>query len=197
MGEAGARGRLPSTFYSRDTLTVARELLGRRLVRVLRGQRLSGLICETEAYRGADDEASHAYRRTARSEIMYGPAGRAYVYFIYGMHYCLNAVTEEDAQPGAVLLRAILPEEGLEVMRERRGHPPDSRLTDGPGKLCQALAIGLEQNGLDLVTDSGLFIEEGRPAPDAAVLITKRIGVRGSADARSRPWRFVWQPERS
>jgi DNA-3-methyladenine glycosylase len=196
MGEAEARGRLPSAFYGRDTPTVARELLGRRLVRVLRGQRLSGLICETEAYRGADDEASHGHRRTARSEIMYGPAGRAYVYFIYGMHYCLNAVTEEDAQPGAVLLRAILPEEGLDVMRERRGHPPDSRLTDGPGKLCQALAIGLEQNGLDLATDAGLFIEEGMPAPDAAVLITARIGVRGSTDARSRPWRFVWQPER-
>ncbi len=187
-------GRLPVAFYVRDTQTVARGLLGQRLVRVIEGRRLSGLICETEAYRGADDEASHAYRRTARSEIMYGPAGRAYVYFIYGMYDCLNVVTEGDAQPGAVLLRAILPDEGLEFMRAHRGDVPDSRLTDGPGKLCRALTIDRAQNGVDLTTDAALFIEAGAPVADSAVLVTARIGVRGGDEARRRPWRFLWQP---
>jgi DNA-3-methyladenine glycosylase len=195
MGEAETHRRLSLDFYAQETTAVARDLLGRRLVHIFQGQRLAGLICETEAYRGSDDEASHAYRRTGRSEIMYGPAGRAYVYFIYGMHYCLNAVTEQGALPGAVLLRAILPEEGLDLMRAHRGHPPDSRLTDGPGKLCQALAIGGGHNGIDLVTDPGLFIEEGTPVPDASVLVTARIGVRGDHAARERPWRFVWQVE--
>ena len=159
-------GRLPVAFYARDTQTVARELLGQRLVRVIEGRRLSGLICETEAYRGADDEASHAYRRTRRSEIMYGPAGRAYVYFIYGMYHCLNAVTEGDAQPGAVLLRAIYPDEGVEWMRAQRGDVSDARLTDGPGKLCRALSISKAQNGVDLTTDPELFIEAGAPVAD-------------------------------
>jgi DNA-3-methyladenine glycosylase len=186
-------GRLPPAFYARDTQTVARELLGQRLVRVIEGRRLSGLICETEAYRGADDEASHAYRRTGRSEIMYGPAGRAYVYFIYGMYYCLNVVTEGDGQAGAVLLRAIYPDEGLEWMRARRGDVPDSRLTDGPGKLCQALAINKTQNSVDLTTDAELFIEAGAPVADSAVSVTARVGVRGSDEARRRPWRFLWK----
>ena len=93
----------------RDTTAVAQALLGQRLVRMLDGQHLSGLICETEAYGGADDPASHAYRRTPRSAIMFGPPGVAYVYFIYGMHHCLNAVTADDGHPGAVLIRGIIP----------------------------------------------------------------------------------------
>ncbi|OQA47202.1 MAG: 3-methyladenine DNA glycosylase [Chloroflexi bacterium ADurb.Bin325] len=190
-----ARGaRLSRAFYERPTPVVARALLGQRLVRVLAGSRLSGLICETEAYGGPDDESSHAFRRTPRSAIMYGAAGYAYVYYIYGMHYCLNVVTEPDGRPGAVLIRAIFPQEGVGAMRERRGPRGAARLADGPGKLCRALAIDLAQNGLDLATDAALFIEAGEAAAAAEVRITPRIGVRGGAEARERPWRFVWTP---
>lgn len=187
--------RLARAFFDRETPVVARALLGQRLVRVLAGQRLSGLIVETEAYGGLDDQASHAFRRTPRSAIMYGPAGHAYVYFIYGMHFCLNAVTEADGRPGAVLIRAVAPQEGLALMRSRRGAVPDRRLADGPGKLCCAFAIGRSQNGLDLTTSAELFIEAGAAAPEAQIVATPRIGVRGDASARDRLWRFVWQAQ--
>ena len=171
--------RLPRAFYERDSATVARALLGQRVVRVLDDQRVSGLICETEAYGGADDQASHAYRRTPRSAIMYGPPGYAYVYFIYGMHFCLNAVTEADGQPGAVLIRAIVPDEGVAIMRSRRGRVSghsersDRGLTDGPGKLCQALGIARAQNGIDLTDERGAVRRGrshrgGRPGGDHA-----------------------------
>lgn len=186
--------RLARAFYARPAVIVARELLGQRLVRVLEdGQRLSGLICETEAYGGPDDEASHAYRRTPRSRIMYGPPGHAYVYFIYGMHYCLNTVTELDGVPGAVLIRALFPQEGLTTIRARRPGVPDARLCDGPGKVCQALDITSAQNDLDLTTSDQLFIEAAPAIATGDVLVTPRIGVRGNAEARSRPWRFFWQ----
>lgn len=183
---------LPRTFFGRATPTVARALLGQRLVRVLDGHRLSGLICETEAYGGPDDEASHAFRRTPRSAIMYGPPGFAYIYFIYGMYYCLNVVTEADNCPGAVLLRAIFPQEGLPTMLSHRGSP--LRLTNGPGKLCQALGITKALNGVDLTSSDELFIESVTSIPsDEEVNVTERVGVRGNADARTRAWRFVWQ----
>jgi DNA-3-methyladenine glycosylase len=187
---------LPRSFYERDTVAVARTLLGQRLVRTLDGQRLSGLICETEAYGGPQDEASHAYRRTARSEIMYGPAGYAYVYFIYGMHFCLNAVTEREGQAGAVLIRAILAEEGIATMRARRRGIPDSALTNGPGKLCLALNITRSLNGVDLTVGGELSVESGLAVPDQEVRITPRIGVRGDQNALDRPWRFVWRQAR-
>ncbi|MCX7706723.1 MAG: DNA-3-methyladenine glycosylase, partial [Anaerolineae bacterium] len=180
--------RLERAFYARPSVTVARELLGQRLVRVLDdGQRLSGLICETEAYGGPDDEASHAYRRTQRSAIMYGPPGHAYVYFIYGMHYCLNVVTELDGVPGAVLIRGLFPQEGLDTIRARRRGVPDARLCDGPGKVCQALGITLAQNGLDLTSSTELFVEVSVPVATQQVVITPRIGVRGSPEVRNRP----------
>jgi DNA-3-methyladenine glycosylase len=180
-------------FYERDSATVARALLGQRAVRVLDDQRVSGLICETEAYGGADDQASHAYRRTPRSAIMYGPPGYAYVYFIYGMHFCLNAVTEADGQPGAVLIRAIAPDEGIAIVRSRRGRVSERSLTDGPGKLCQALGIARAQNGVDLTASAELFIETGVAVADDQVEITPRIGVRGDEIAQGRLWRFVWR----
>jgi len=186
-------GRLPGAFYARSTVLVARALLGQRLVHVLDDVHGSGLICETEAYGGPDDEASHARRRTPRSEIMYGPPGRAYVYFIYGMYFCLNAVTEGDAYPGAVLIRAVVPEAGLDLMRVRRPGVPDLHLADGPGKLCRALGITQEHNGSDLTASRELYIEAGSSVPDVEVVSTPRVGVRGDALARSRPWRFVWQ----
>lgn len=186
--------RLSRAFFDRETPVVARALLGQRLVRVLAGQRLSGLIVETEAYGGPDDQASHAFRRTPRSAIMFGPPGHAYVYFIYGMYFCLNAVTEADGRPGAVLIRALAPQEGLALMRSRRGNAPERRLADGPGKLCLALGITRAQNGLDLTASDELFIEAGVGAPDEQICATPRIGVRGDAGARERPWRFVWRP---
>lgn len=185
--------RLPAAFYEQDTVTVARALLGQRLVRVLHGIRLGGLICETEAYGGPDDMASHAYRRTQRSAIMYGPPGHAYVYFIYGMHYCLNAVTAPDGWPGAVLIRAIVPDEGIEVIRQHRPRAPQARLADGPGKVCAALRITAALNGCYLPTDPELFIESGVAVPEAAIIATPRRGVRGDEIALARPWRFVWQ----
>lgn len=183
---------LPRSFYERESVVVARDLLGQRLVRWQDGVRLSGLICEAEAYRGSDDPASHAYRRTPRSAIMYGPAGHAYIYFIYGMHYCLNAVTEPEGCPGAVLIRAVWPQEGLPIMRSRRPGQSDGRLADGPAKLCQAFDITTKLNGIDLTAVGALWIEPGTPVPTEEIEITPRIGVRGDAEARGRLWRFVW-----
>jgi DNA-3-methyladenine glycosylase len=183
----------PRAFYEQDAVTVARALLGQRLVRVLNGQRLSGLICETEAYGGADDPASHAYRRTPRSAIMFGPPGVAYVYFIYGMHHCLNAVTGYDERPGAVLIRGIVPAEGSETMRKQRPGITERHLADGPAKLCQALGITLAQNGSDLTDGLELFIAAGEQVDGRKIIATPRIGVGGDAEAKTRPWRFVWQ----
>jgi DNA-3-methyladenine glycosylase len=187
--------RLPPSFYARSTAIVARALLGQRMVRIAAGRHLGGLICETEAYGGPDDEASHAYRLTPRSAIMYGPPGLAYVYFIYGMHHCLNVVTEADGHPGAVLVRAIIPVEGIEAMRTRRPNAPDARLCDGPGKLCRALGVTLAENGADLTRSLELFIEAAPAPPDAEVRVTPRIGVRGGPKALALPWRFVWIPK--
>jgi DNA-3-methyladenine glycosylase len=174
-------------------VTVACALLGQRLVRVLDGQRLGGLICETEAYGGPGDQASHAFRRTPRSAIMYGPPGFAYIYFIYGMHHCLNAVAEPGGCAGAALIRGILPLEGLEIMRPRRPGVADRHLTDGPGKLCRAMHITAALNGVDLTESAELFIEAGEQADERQVIVTPRIGVRGDEETRSWPWRFVWE----
>jgi len=186
--------RLKRDFYRRDTLTVARELLGQRLVRIVDGQRLSGLIVEVEAYIGEEDAACHAARgRTPRNEVMYGPPGHAYVYFIYGMHHCLNVVTEEEGFPAAVLIRAIEPLAGLEIMRHHRPGKPDGELTNGPAKLCQALAIDKSFNGVDLCTSEALFIEEGQRVTEEEIATSPRIGIKADARARSVPWRFFLQ----
>lgn len=184
-------GRLRRDFYRRSTLKVARELLGKRLVRVMDGQRLSGLIVEVEAYIGEDDAACHAARGcTPRNEAMYGPPGHAYVYFIYGMHHCLNVVTEEEGFPAAVLIRALEPLEGLEIMRRHRPGKPDRELANGPAKLCQALAIERGFNGMDLCTGEALFIEEGRMVAQEEIGASPRIGIKTNELARSVPWRF-------
>jgi DNA-3-methyladenine glycosylase len=195
--------RLSRDFYERDTVSVARALLGQRLVRIVAGAdggepiRLSGRICETEAYGGSEDPASHAFRRTPRSEIMFGAPGIAYVYFIYGTHHCINAVTEPAGIPGAVLIRALIPDENVTEMRRRRGlavggHAGQRGVADGPGKLCRALGITLAENGLDLTASDELCVEEDAPVFGDQVRATPRVGVRGDAEARSRPWRFVW-----
>ncbi len=181
---------LPREFYDRPTLTVARALIGARLVRILDGLRLTGLITETEAYIGEDDLGCHAKAgKTARTEIMYGPPGHAYVYFTYGNHWMLNAVTERAGFPAAVLIRAIQPEEGAQVMSARRG----GRDTLGPGKLTQALGIAKGENGADLTAAaSGLWIEAGQAVPNSLVTISPRVGLNTVPEPwLSKPWRFL------
>jgi DNA-3-methyladenine glycosylase len=177
-------------FYDRPTLTVARELLGARLVRILDGIRLVGLITETEAYIGEEDLGCHAKAgRTPRTQVMYGPPGHAYVYFTYGNHWMLNAVTEREGFPAAVLIRAIQPIEGVQVMSARR----NGRDTFGPGKLCQAMGIAGEENGADLtVAGAGLWIEAGVSVPNESVTIGPRVGLYNVPEPwKSIPWRFL------
>jgi DNA-3-methyladenine glycosylase len=184
--------RLNREFFARDTLTAARDLLGRRLVRVRNGTRLCGRIVEVEAYAGEDDQASHArFGRTERNAAMFGPPGHAYVYFVYGMHHCLNVVTEREGYPAAVLIRAIEPLEGIETMRRRRGGRPDLQLTSGPARLCQAMGIDRRFDGADLCAQEALlFIEKGAVVSDEAVVAGPRVGVRGDKAAVTSPWRF-------
>lgn len=183
-------------FFARDTLTVARELLGARLVRMLNGQRLSGVIVECEAYIGQDDTACHASRgRTRRNEVMFGQPGRAYVYFTYGMHWMLNVVTEEAGFPAAVLLRAVQPVEGIRTMRTLRRSKGkcrhDRELASGPARLTQAMAIDKALNGADLVVGNELWLEPGSSLPDDTVQRGPRIGIKYAAEKdRLAPWRF-------
>ncbi len=181
---------LPPEFYDRPTLTVARELLGARLVRMLDGVRLGGFITETEAYIGETDLGCHAKAgRTPRTAVMYGRAGIAYVYFTYGMHWLLNAVTEAEGFPAAVLIRAVLPDEGSEVIRARR----NGRDLRGPAKLTQALGVDGALNQTDLTkSETGLWIEPGIVYPDTSVTQTPRVGLYSVPEPwKSIPWRFT------
>lgn len=181
---------LPRKFYNRPTLTVARELLGARLVRILNGVKLVGLITETEGYISEEDMACHAKAgRTKRTDPMYGPPGHAYIYFTYGNHWMLNVVTEKENFPAAVLIRAIQPIEGIDVMMKRR----QGRDTFGPGKLTQAMGITIGENYVDL-TESGssLWIEAGVKVPDKNVTIGPRVGLNKTPEPwLSKPWRFL------
>lgn len=176
-------------FYNRPTLTVARELLGARLVHISEGKKLVGLITETEAYIGEEDLACHAKAgRTIRTDPMYGSPGHAYIYFTYGNHWMLNAVTEREGFPAAVLIRAIQPMEGVDIMLERRL----GRDTFGPGKLTQALGITKSQNYADLTqADSPLRIEAGVSVPEKSVTIGPRVGLNKTTEPwLSMLWRF-------
>jgi DNA-3-methyladenine glycosylase len=188
--------RLARAFYARPTLSVARQLLGQRLVRIdPAGDRLSGLILEAEAYVGSDDLGCHAKAgRTARNESMWGPPGQAYVYFTYGMHWMFNVVAEEDGFPAAVLIRGMLPQEGMATMRHRRS---GKALADGPAKLCQALAIDGNQDGHDLcAAEAELFIEKGIDIADEFVTSTPRVGLNNVPEPwKSIPWRFLVEPQ--
>jgi DNA-3-methyladenine glycosylase len=190
--------RLTRPFFDRPTLVVAREVLGARLVRVEKsGRRTSGCVIETEAYIGTEDLGCHArVGRTARNAAMWGPAGHAYVYFTYGMHWCLNLVTEADGYPAAVLLRALLPLEGIAQMRRRRGPPGESDLAGGPARLCQALGIDRRFDGHDLCGPrAALFLEAGTPLADEEVTTSPRVGLdRVSEPWRGMPWRFAIHP---
>ena len=187
---AGGHLTLPQAFYARPTLDVARDLIGKTLYRWTQDGVTAGIIVETEAYIAAIDPAAHGYRgKTPRNAVMFGLPGRAYVYFTYGMHYCLNVVTEEDGIASAVLLRALEPTVGLALMRTRRGERiADRNLARGPGRLCAAMALTVAENGLDLQGDA-LWLTETPDFPsDAPVVATPRIGITQAADWL---WRFV------
>jgi DNA-3-methyladenine glycosylase len=183
--------RLERDFYARDTLSVARDLLGQRLVRRCRDQELKGRIVEVEAYVGQEDAACHAsVGRTARNAVMFGPPGYAYVYFIYGMHHCFNVVTEREGLAAAVLVRALEPLEGIEAMRANRAGRQGVELTNGPAKLCYALEIDRDLNGADLVLGQEVWIERGPAVDDGLVARGPRVGVRGDERALTVPWRL-------
>ena len=184
--------KLDRSFYSRETLIVARDLLGRCLVHWTPEGLAAGRITETEAYRGAADKAAHSYKgRTKRNAIMFGPGGFSYVYFIYGMYSCFNIVTRDVDQPEAVLIRALQPLIGLEDMRKRRGKSAIEHLCSGPGKLCQAMGLDFRNhNGIDLCSDH-LYLTEGEPVSDACIQRTPRINIAYAEEAALYPWRFV------
>jgi len=181
---------LPRSFYARPAIVVARECLGKHLVFESAAGTLSGRIVEAEAYLGVRDRAAHSFggRRSRRNEVMYGPAGFAYVFLIYGMHHHLNLVTDRQGEPTAVLLRALEPLAGEDIMQERRKVKARTLLTSGPGKLCQAFGIGIEYNGCDLCRRP-LYLTDGAP-PDH-IRRTSRIGIDYAGAWARRLLRFV------
>ena len=183
---------LSRAFYARDALTVAPALLGKTL---LHGE-TGGVIVETEAYMGPQDRACHAFggKRTARTEVLFGEAGHAYVYLIYGMYCCLNVVTGRPEEPQCVLIRALRPSLGLEIMAARRGGKPEKELCRGPGKLCMALDIGRELNRRDM-TEGDFVILDGPDIPEESIGTSPRIGVDYAGEAKDWPWRFFVRDE--
>ncbi len=181
--------RLPRSFFEEYTPSVAKRLLGQLLVRRVGGGGglLSGRVVEVEAYRGEDDPASHAFRgETPRNRVMFGEAGRAYVYFTYGFHHCLNVKTERKGVAGAILIRALEPLEGIELMMRNRGKKELTELANGPGKLTQALKIDGRLNGEDLVRSERLFLARGKNAV-FEIRDSTRIGIRRGLEFR---WRY-------
>ncbi len=181
---------LPPAYYTQPTLVLARDLLGKTLWRRTADGVVSGIIVETEAYISACDPASHNYRRpTKRSQTMFGPPGHAYIYLTYGMYHCLNVVTEPPGQSAAVLIRAIAPVAGRELMAARCPRRAPRDLGRGPGRLCQALALTIADNGLDLTGDA-LWLSHSpdmEPLDPARVATSTRIGISQGLDL---PWRF-------
>ncbi len=191
---------LPHSFYCRDTITVARELLGKIIVREwhpsspwatpgLRGTILAGMIVETEAYGYQDDPASHTYKgKSVRNAAMFGPVGHAYIYFIYGNHYCFDVVARpNDVIAGGVLVRAIEPVQGIEIMHQLRGVKNMQHLGNGPGKLAQAMAISKEHDHHNLMQQGSLYLTEGKVVNDDEIVATPRIGISKATD---KLWRF-------
>ena len=178
---------LPREFYSKNTVTVAKELLGKKIVRKIGKYEMVGIISETEAYRHKDDPASHAYGRiTQRNKVMFGDVGISYVYFTYGMHYCFNIVARHPkTKAGAVLIRAIQPEKGIEVMQKNRKMTDLRNITNGPAKLAQALKITKKEYGVDLTKKSELFITEG--IKPNRITASSRIGIK---KATNKLWNF-------
>lgn len=180
--------RIEREFYARDTVRVARDLLGKILVRRINGTFVSGVITETEAYRQADDPASHAHRGiTERNKVMFGEVGLAYVYFTYGMHYCVNVVAKsKDHAAGAVLIRSIKPHRGVDIMIKNRGVKDAKNLTNGPAKLAMALDITKNQYGEDMVSSKSIYITDG-PKTDQRISAGPRVGISRGVD---KMWNF-------
>jgi DNA-3-methyladenine glycosylase len=185
--------KLDRQFYTRqETLAVARDLLGKLIVVPDQtGKRISGMIVETEAYLGEIDRAAHTYqgRRTPRNESAYALGGHVYVFFVYGMYYQFNVVCGPVDHPQVVLVRAVEPVEGIEIMRLRRGEMKDRNLTSGPGKLCIAFGIDRSLNGADLLGDQ-IWIEHHRSFTDDEIAVGKRIGIDYAGEDVENPWRF-------
>ena len=175
-------------FYERDTVKVARDLLGKDLVRKIHNQTISGTIIETEAYRNTDDPASHAYRGlTDRNKAMFGQVGMAYVYFTYGMYYCVNVVARNHkTEAGAVLIRALKPKKGINIMMENRKNNKADNLTNGPAKLTQAFNITKKQYGIDLAKKTELFISNGLDSKKR-IFSSHRVGIKNGTD---KLWNF-------
>lgn len=184
--------KLKLDFYQRDGVNVAQDLLGKLLVRELDGQKIISKIVETEAYIGPEDKACHAYqnKRTKRTEVMFGRAGNAYIYLIYGMYNCLNIVTASVGKPEAVLIRAVEPIEGLDTIRKYRQIKSKKveDLTNGPGKLCQALAIDKKLNGYDMTYGDKLYVLDSNYKLE--VVKDKRINIDYAEEYKKKLWRF-------
>jgi len=179
---------LKREFYAENSVKVAEKLLGKLLVRELPEGTLIGKIVEVEAYGGRDDPASHAYRgKTPRNQVMFGKPGLAYIYFTYGMHYCLNVKAEREGVPGAVLIRALEPIEGIEIMKKNRGVEKITELTSGPAKLTKAMRITTELNGWDLTLGKKLFICKPPREEKLEMVAAPRIGIKAGTE---RLWRF-------
>jgi len=178
---------LPREFYSKDTVTVAKNLIGKRIIRKIGRHELSGIITETEAYRHKDDPASHAFNKiTERNKAMFGDVGMSYVYFTYGMYFCFNIVAKSPKKAaGAVLIRAIEPEEGIKVMQENRGNVNLKNLTNGPAKLSQALNITKDHYGIDITKKSKLYITDG--IKPKKIITSPRVGI---SNATEKLWNF-------
>ena len=178
---------LPRRFYAKDTVTVAKNLLGKKIIRKIGKYKVSGIITETEAYRHKDDPASHAFRKiTERNKVMFENVGLSYVYFTYGMHFCFNVVAKDPkVAAGAVLIRAIEPEKGITVMQKNRGNVNLKNLVNGPAKLTQALNITKEHYGIDLTKDSKLHISDG--IKPKKIIASPRIGIK---KATENLWNF-------
>ena len=179
---------LPRNFYLQDTVVVAKKILGKKIVRKIGEKEISGIITETEAYRQKDDPASHAFKRiTERNKVMFGKVGIAYVYFTYGMHFCFNVVAKHPKiSAGAVLIRAIEPDKGIDIMKRNRNKIELKNLVNGPAKLTQALEITREHYGIDLTKNSKLYITEGMQKPKK-IIASPRIGIKEGND---KLWNF-------
>jgi DNA-3-methyladenine glycosylase len=187
--------KLPVSFYRQpDVVGIAKSLIGKYFFSRIDGHFTGGIIAETEAYAGITDKASHAYggRRTRRTETMYLPGGVSYVYFTYGMHHLFNVVTNEKDIPHAVLIRGIIPTEGMEIIKKRRQMPAGGRqLTNGPAKLCQALGITLQHNAIDLTGDVLWIADYLHEPQEQKILVTTRVGVNYAGEDALLPYRFI------
>ncbi len=183
--------KLTREFYRREGRQVARELLGKVLARSYDGRILRARIVETEAYLGPEDRASHAWknRRTERTDTMYLQGGHLYIYLIYGMYNCLNIVASVEGIPHAVLIRAVEPVEGEEIMRELRRCKRRYELTNGPGKLCMALGIERRDNGVDLTASSDIWLEDDGYTP-GEIISARRVGIEYAGNYREKLWRY-------